>query len=284
MPADEAFSYGVLETMRAVGGRIPLLAQHLARLARAAHPASAIIACIETAAVAIARETAHWPSGARVRLRYGALYGERTWDFSAVPLDANSPWENGVALVRCRTRITPEASHSPFSPERVRYSSDANDVLQDDHPQGCKLLRRDTYRRGEAELGQYTAWLRPDLFCEGLMLDACGHVVEGLHSNLLVCQNGHWRTPSLRTCGVRGVMLGWLASHAEIREDELSLADLEDADEIAVCNAVRGVVPVAQMLLGGAGSDGPETAVDVRNLTRGESTAALQALVASALR
>ncbi|WP_066964596.1 aminotransferase class IV [Microbulbifer sp. Q7] len=155
--------------------------------------------------------------------------------------------------------------------------------MQDDRPQGCKLLRRDTYRRGEAELGQYAAWLRPDLFCEGLMLDARGRVVEGLHSNLLLCRSGSWRTPSLRRCGVQGVMLSWLASHAEIREDELSLADIEHADELAVCNAVRGVVPVAQILLGGAGSDRPATAPDVHTLPRGKSTAALQALVASAL-
>ncbi len=146
---------------------------------------------------------------------------------------------------------------------------------------GCKLLHRGVYRRAEAELERYSELLRPELFHEGLILDENGLVVEGLRSNLLVWNCGHWRTPSLRECGVRGVMLNWLASQVEISEDALSIRDIEQAEEVVVCNAVRGVVPVVQLALDDfQGESGGGSA---RELSCGAATNHLQALVAEAL-
>ena len=250
LPADDAFSVGVLETMRAQGGTVPLMPGHMARLRRSADPEPSTLERIQARAMEIARWTADWPHGARVRLRYGVLDGERMWDLSAVPLESPSPWEHGVALSLCDTRVIPEASLSPFANSTGDRAEARNSAAQK-FSTGCKLLHRDLYRRAEGELSALSAGLDDGLFHEGLLLDARGCVVEGLRTNLLVWRNGHCYTPSLRNCGVRGVMLDWLAGRVEIREDDLQIEDIEQAGELAVCNAVRGVVPVVQLSLHG---------------------------------
>ena len=279
LPSDAAFSVGVLETMRAQGGTIPLLAGHMARLTRSVAPAPPILEKIHTQAIAIARQTADWPQGARVRLRYGVLEDKEIWDFAVVPLESVSPWARGVALTLCRTRVTEEASLSPFVTGATGgdFAGPRNGPEQDS-ARGCKLLQRDVYRRAEEELSRLSKGLHSGLFHEGLLQDSAGHVIEGLRSNLLVWRNGHWRTPSLRSCGVRGVMLEWLAGRVKIREDELLIADIEQAEELAVCNAVRGVVPVVQLLLK---PQAPSRTSRV--LSIGQATRNVQALIADAL-
>lgn len=279
LPADDAFSFGVLETMRAQGGSVPLMPWHMARFRRSADPELSVLERIQAQAMEIARQTTDWPHGARVRLRYGVIAGERVWDFSVVPLEAQSPWQRGVVLSLCRTPVTAEASHSPFvGISGTGGLSETRHGSAPDSSRGCKLLQRDLYHRAEKELGPLPEGLGSGLFHEGLLLDADAHVIEGLRTNLLVWRSGHWCTPSLRSCGVRGVMLDWLAGRAEIREDDLQIEDIEQAGELAVCNAVRGVVPVVQFSVGGTA---PFTAG--RLLSPGPATRSLQMLIADTL-
>lgn len=265
--------------MRAQGGVIPLLAGHMARLARSTALAPSILEKIHSQAIVIARNTVDWPQGARVRLRYGVLEDSVRWDFAVVPLEPKSPWARGVALTLCSTRVTGEASLSPFL--TVATTGDfagPRHGAEQDSLQGCKLLKRDIYRRAEEELGSLSAGLDAGLVHEGLLQDSAGHVIEGLRSNLLVWRNGQWSTPSLRNCGVRGVMLEWLAGRVKIREDELLIADIEQAEELAVCNAVRGVVPVVQFSLGAKAPSRTS-----RDLSVGPATRNVRALIADAL-
>ncbi|WP_160153608.1 aminotransferase class IV [Microbulbifer sp. ALW1] len=238
LPADADFSAGLLETMRAQSGTIPLLSLHMARFARCAAVGTSELAQIQQSAQQLAKMTASWPYGASIRFRYGLLDQGVRWDFYAVPLEAVSPWGRGVVLQRCETRLDPSASASPFLLAKTR-SSEAPAVVP-----GCKLLRREIYDQagGEAALQPEPEADAP--LKEGLLLDADGLVIECLRSNLLLHKAGRWMTPSLDVCGVRGVMLGWLAGRVEISEDRFSLRDLALADELAVCNGVRGVVPV----------------------------------------
>ncbi|WP_424192902.1 chorismate-binding protein [Ampullimonas aquatilis] len=78
------------------------------------------------------------------------------------------------------------------------------------------------------------------LFC-----NEAGELTEGGRSNLLVKLNGQWCTPPL-ACGVLpGIMRGVLLEDANwpVREQVLTLADLQQAEALAVCNALRGVLP-----------------------------------------
>jgi para-aminobenzoate synthetase/4-amino-4-deoxychorismate lyase len=77
------------------------------------------------------------------------------------------------------------------------------------------------------------------LFC-----NARGEVTEGGRSNVFVKLDGRWHTPPL-SCGVlpgvmRAAMLAdpqWMAS-----ERVLTLDDLRKAEQIVVCNALRGAL------------------------------------------
>ncbi|MGE8416363.1 MAG: aminodeoxychorismate lyase [Pseudomonas sp.] len=98
---------------------------------------------------------------------------------------------------------------------------------------------------------------------EGLMLDGAGRVIEGVFSNLFLVSRGGLFTADLSRCGVAGVMRAEILAQAaaqgiSVQVVDISLEQLQQADEVFVCNSVYGVWPV----LGCAGmswSAGPLT-------------------------
>lgn len=84
---------------------------------------------------------------------------------------------------------------------------------------------------------------------EGLMLDTEGELICGTASNVFVVRSGVLLTPDVRFCGVRGVMRSQvLRMAAELgiptSEEPLWPHDLDNATEMFVTNAVRGIRPV----------------------------------------
>ncbi|WP_342624745.1 aminodeoxychorismate lyase [Pseudomonas alkylphenolica] len=84
---------------------------------------------------------------------------------------------------------------------------------------------------------------------EGLMRDVSGRIIEGVYSNLFLVRGAELLTADLSRCGVAGVMRAALIEHAAkvgiaLHITDLSLQDLEQADEVFVCNSVYGVWPV----------------------------------------
>lgn len=100
---------------------------------------------------------------------------------------------------------------------------------------------------------------------EALLADASGRLVEGARTNVLVADaSGGLRTPPLSRGAVRGVARGLLCEACpELREEDVSVAELASAREILVANSVRGVVPVVRLDRGrgsepvGVGGPGP---------------------------
>ncbi|KAB0499094.1 aminodeoxychorismate lyase [Pseudomonas vancouverensis] len=84
---------------------------------------------------------------------------------------------------------------------------------------------------------------------EGLMLDQEGRVVEGVFSNLFLVRDGVLTTAQLDRCGVAGVMREEILFQAEslgipTQITDISLGQLQQADEVFVCNSVYGIWPV----------------------------------------
>jgi len=84
---------------------------------------------------------------------------------------------------------------------------------------------------------------------EGLMCDTQGRVIEGTMSNIFLVSDGVLYTPRLGDCGVAGVMRSVIIDVAvqaavplEIRD--LSRQDVQQADELFVCNSLIGIWPV----------------------------------------
>lgn len=228
LPPDSTFSNGLLETMRCHRGRLPLWPLHRARLERCAGVAPGDLAPIEQALASACREL----PAARVRLRLGGARGRWAWDISLAALEEQPPL--AIRLHPCTTRLPSGETANP----------------------GCKFLDRTRYNRAKAELpGSFPQW-------DGLLRDSAGRVIESLHCNLLLWRDGRWETPDLSRCGVRGVMRRWLGDRVGLVEADISLEVFLTAEEAALCNSVRGVVPVQEL----AGYRGWECGAHTRRL------------------
>ncbi len=78
------------------------------------------------------------------------------------------------------------------------------------------------------------------LFC-----NTRGELTEGARSNVFIKLDDRWYTPPLNAGVLPGVMRAVLLADAEWNacEQRLTLDDLRRADEIMICNALRGAVP-----------------------------------------
>lgn len=82
---------------------------------------------------------------------------------------------------------------------------------------------------------------------EGLMRSSDGDVVCATAANLFVLRDDHWWTPPIDRCGVAGVCRAHLLPLLQAREGRLSMAQVETADAVFLCNAVRGILTVARL-------------------------------------
>lgn len=81
-----------------------------------------------------------------------------------------------------------------------------------------------------------------------LLMDADGAVTCGVSSNLFMVRDGRLQTPLLDRCGIAGTCRGWLlAAHPDVRIARLSRPEVEQADELFLCNSVRGILPVRRL-------------------------------------
>jgi 4-amino-4-deoxychorismate lyase len=81
---------------------------------------------------------------------------------------------------------------------------------------------------------------------EGILLDREDNVISAISSNIFLVTGDRLLTPRMDRCGVRGVMSANIlkAFQPRCEQRRISLDMLPEADEVFVCNAVRGVFPV----------------------------------------
>jgi 4-amino-4-deoxychorismate lyase len=82
---------------------------------------------------------------------------------------------------------------------------------------------------------------------EGLMLDTDGAVVSATSANLFVLRDGRWQTPPVDRCGVAGICRAHLLELLGAVQVRLSVEQVEGADAVFLCNAVRGILPLARL-------------------------------------
>jgi len=82
---------------------------------------------------------------------------------------------------------------------------------------------------------------------DGLMRDSDGFVVCATSANLFVLRGGRWLTPLIDRCGVAGICRAWCLQETNACETRLTVEDIESSDAVFLCNAVRGILPVARL-------------------------------------
>jgi para-aminobenzoate synthetase/4-amino-4-deoxychorismate lyase len=205
--------FELFETMRASQDGIVLLDRHLARLATSARYFG--FRCDEAALRrALAEACEKLPAEVPHRLRL-ALRFDGEIQIATAPLLPLPSAGQAVKLAISRTPLVADALFLRHKTSRRAYYDAA-------------------WRAAEA-LGAFDV-----LFC-----NARGELTEGARSSVFVKLSGRWHTPPL-ACGLlpgvmRAVILddpAWAASERRLTRD-----DLRVAEEVVVCNALRGILP-----------------------------------------
>lgn len=89
-------------------------------------------------------------------------------------------------------------------------------------------------------------WSDPEIH-ESLLCDALGAPTCAIAGNLFVQRDDTWLTPLIDRAGVAGICRQWLLAQGIAHERRLSVDDVESADAIFLCNAVRGILPVCAL-------------------------------------
>jgi 4-amino-4-deoxychorismate lyase len=91
-----------------------------------------------------------------------------------------------------------------------------------------------------------SAELRKTGVAEGILLDRDDNVVCAVSANIFLVMEDQLLTPRLDLCGVRGVVRAHILANfsARCEQRRVTLDMLHEADEVFVCNTVKGIVPV----------------------------------------
>ncbi len=108
------------------------------------------------------------------------------------------------------------------------------------HLAGLKHLNRLEQVLARAE------WQDADID-EGLLRDQRDAVICATAGNLFVVRDQRLLTPRLEQCGIAGVCRRWLLANALVEQRDLTTQDVQQADELFVCNSVRGILPVVAL-------------------------------------
>ncbi|MEM5454337.1 aminodeoxychorismate synthase component I [Paraburkholderia phytofirmans] len=193
------------------------LSRHLARLSSSAATLGFKLDDANAISAEIAAKCASLPAHTPHRMRL-ALSKNGTIQITAAVLTPLAESTVGVLL----------------GPDHAFPATDAADPL----------LRHKTTRRAEYDRGWREAEAKGAF--DTLFFNAQGELTEGGRSNVLVKLGGRWWTPPLVSGVLPGVMRGVLledVSDLQVAERVLSRTDLQNAEALMVCNALRGAVP-----------------------------------------
>ena len=215
---------GVFETMRIHDGGVPLIDRHLSRLREGA---GRLGITMPDAGVLDAQLRAHagaWPHGVlKLLLTRGdggrgyapARDTAPAWMLALHPLPPVAA--DGLRIGWCDIRLALQPALAG-----IKHCNRLEQVLA----------------RAEVEAAGHD---------EGLLQDMDGRVVCATAANLLLLREGRWTTPPVERCGVAGVLRSWLLDQGLVEVAAASRMEVESADALALCNAVRGILPVASL-------------------------------------
>lgn len=228
--ADRGFAYGdgLFETMRVHAGGVPWWAAHWGRLSRGAGrlgialPApqrvrAEVATLLDGVDAAVLKLVVSRGAGGRGYAADAA--GAPTWTLGLHPVPKPPP-AAGITLRWCNARLAVQPALAGIK--------------------HCNRLEQVLARAEWAAAPDADAH-------EGLMRSTAGDVVCATAANVFVLRGDRWRTPALDACGVAGVCREHLLPLTGADVGPLSVDEVERADALLVCNAVRGILPVARL-------------------------------------
>lgn len=234
-PLDRGFAYGdgIFETCRYQAGAIPLWEFHRHRLTGACQT---LMIPLDYSLL-----EAHLTS---VVQRVQNLGGR---DGVIKILVTRGPGGRGYALPE---QVSPTIciiffDAVPDSPQNIRIRLCRQRLSRNSGLAGLKHLNRLEQVMARAE------WVNE--YHEGLMLDDEGSVVEVTAGNVFLVRDKQLITPDLSDAGVAGIMRRIIVERLApglklpVTIKKVSLAELQAADEVFVCNSIRGIMSVSAL-------------------------------------
>lgn len=201
---DDSGPDGLIETMRAEGGRIALIELHAARLR------------------ASAREL-------------GFRFDEVRWRTTVESV------AEGADMLKVRSLLhrdgTMEVSTDLLEPEKTLWRAVLSPyrIMSDDRYRQYKTTRRHLYdseRLRILALG----------YDEVIFLNELGECAEGSRTNIILVKDGKWITPPTAAGALPGVFRRHLIETQGLKEGRVTPRDFETAAAVYLCNAVRGLI------------------------------------------
>ncbi len=213
--------FGLMETMAAFGGQLPLFDRHVKRLTKSA----------ERFALTLPRKAPEILEDIGQLLEANGLHDARI----RLTLTRGNPDHALPAMLAIHAVPLPPAPQTMTAliSETLRLSPVSPLA-------GHKTLSYFPYRwaREEAKMAGVD---------EALLLDTTGHLAEGAASSVFVVQDGQIRTPALRHGGLAGVARGLvleLLNESNCETGSILPEAFQEASEAFLTNAVMGVVPL----------------------------------------
>ena len=227
VPADDrglAYGDGLFETLRVHRGEVPWWREHWSRMQRGAE-----------------RLGIPLPDEARVREEAGSLFAD-SGDGVLKLLLTRGAGERGYAPSTDPVPTWIVSRHAvPATPMRdLHLHICATRLASQPALAGIKHCNRLEQILARAEAARAGA-------DEGLLLDSAGNAIGATAANVFAFIDGRWVTPSIVDCGIAGVCRAQLLPALDADERALSLAQVEAADAVFLCNAVRGILTVARL-------------------------------------
>lgn len=217
---------GVFETLKVVEG-VPLaLTRHLDRLSRSCEVLGLEPPDLDAIRAAVADVVASEPEAARLgRLRVtctggvGPLASDRTpgAGTTIVAINPMQPWPATTSAV-----VVPWVRNERSAVVGAKTTSYAENVVA-------------------------LAWAHERGYSEGLFLNSIGSVCEGTGTNVFTVKDSLVRTPPLSSGCLAGITRELLLEWGMAVEADLTLEDLENADEVFLTSSTRDVHPVTKL-------------------------------------
>jgi branched-chain amino acid aminotransferase len=229
------FGDGIFETLRAYGGSIFRLGQHLDRLWRSAKYFHLSIPCSKDELGELSRKalTHSGLQDAYLRITISRGIGERGID----PESCTSPTVS--IIVKDLPRYPPECYQRGADTKILAVRKIADETLSN-QVKGCNFQNNIL---AKIELNQAG-------LIEGFMLNTRGFVAEGTVSNVFAVARGVLWTPSVSSGCLEGITRNAVIEIARkqysipVEEKELTRYDLYTADECFMTNTIMEIMPV----------------------------------------
>ncbi|OUS06366.1 aminodeoxychorismate lyase [Gammaproteobacteria bacterium 54_18_T64] len=224
------YGHGVFETMRLCAAQLPLWHYHRERLSQGAARLG-IALDLPRLQVYLQQALEAFPADGMVKLLLTAGLGPRGY---------RQQGQAASYVLQYFPLPSPPLEPAALCLQLCQYALPHNARLA-----GIKHLNR---------LDQVLAAAELDEGVDGLLLDVEGHVVEALSSNIFLFDGHNWLTPELTLCGVAGVMRRLLCEEIipalgqRVLVEPIALSELINAQEVFVCNSVRGIQPVSELV------------------------------------